>query len=198
MKTLITAFLLSILLGLSACGELPGSSSFPTAIEVTASETNSMVATLTSVRTEIPVWTPTVTQVSMATQTLPPAANSKPVIKTTIGDLVIEGVHTVDQVNGVSAGPDEKLILVSLGKIGVVKLDKSNFSLDSFDKALRNLPGGEVHISGDDGSYSVCSMAGWVGPDYKIFAMGFRVPDSARTYQFVWPGNNPIDLRLDE
>jgi hypothetical protein len=97
----------------------------------------------------------------------------------------------------VSPGPNEKLILITLGKPDQARLDRINFTLDAFDKALRDQSKGEVHISGDDGSYSVCSMAGWVGEKFDVFAMGFRVPATAKTYQLFWPGNEPIDLQLD-
>jgi hypothetical protein len=142
--------------------------------------------------------TPSVNQVSTEISAFALTAIPKPVFTTSIGDLVIEKVQSVETVNGVSAGPDEKLILISVGKIGAVKLDPGNFPLDAFDKAMRNQPGGEVHISGDDGSYAVCSMAGWIAPDYKIFVMGFRIPDTAKKVQFFWPGNDPINLVLDD
>jgi hypothetical protein len=74
------------------------------------------------------------------------------------------------------------------------RLDPESFSLETFDKALRDLSNGEVHISGDDGSYTICSMAGWVGANAEEFAMGFRLPSTAKTLQLFWPGNEPIDL----
>ncbi len=121
-------------------------------------------------------------------------ANSKPTFKTSIGVLAIEAVRYVDEVNGARPGPDEKILLILLSKPGQAKLDPVNFSLEVFDKALRDLTKGEVHIAGDDGSYVICSMAGWVGSQYEDFAMGFRIPKSARTLQLFWPENDPIDL----
>jgi len=138
-----------------------------------------------------------VPQVTIEMPTSASALQLKQVFKTTIGDLEIESVRSVDEVNGVSPGPNEKLILITLGKPGQAKLSKSDFTLEAFDKALRDQSIGEVHISGDDGSYSVCSMAGWVGEKYDSFAMGFRIPATAKTYQLFWPGNEPIDLHLD-
>jgi hypothetical protein len=120
--------------------------------------------------------------------------DSKPIIATTLGNLVIESVRWVDEVNGVKPGPDEKLLLMSISKRGQPKLDPSNFSLDDFDKALRDQTKGEVHIAGDDGSYIICSMAGWVGKQYEDFAMGFWVPKTTRTLQLFWPENEPVVL----
>jgi pimeloyl-ACP methyl ester carboxylesterase len=44
--------------------------------------------------------------------------NSKPIFKTSIGDLAIEAVRWVDEANGVAPGPDEKLLLISISKSG--------------------------------------------------------------------------------
>jgi hypothetical protein len=147
--------------------------------------------------TEMPDWTPTVNPEIIETPTLTTTSLPKPVFKTSIGNLVIQAVRWVDEVNGVSPGPDERLMLITLGKPGQARLDQSNFSLETFDKALRDQSNGEVHISGEDGSYAVCSMAGWVGAKYEEFAMGFRLPSTAKTFQLFWPGNEPIDLHPD-
>jgi hypothetical protein len=53
---------------------------------------------------------------------------------------------------------------------------------------------GTIHILGDDGSETISTMAGWVGPEYKEFAIGFRIPSSLATYQLVWPGNDPVEI----
>ena len=73
-------------------------------------------------------------------------------------------------------------------------MDPEKFSLEAFSNALHDVSDGEVHISGDDGSYTISTMAGWVGENYDEFAMGFRLPATAKTFQLVWPGNEPIDI----
>ena len=145
----------------------------------------------------MPDLTGTVRPVILETPTLTPTVTPNPVFKTSIGDLVIKSVRWVDAVNGVSSGPDERLMLISLGKPDQPRLDRNNFSLEAFDKALRDQSKGEVHISSDDGAYVVCSMAGWIEPKYEEFAMGFRLPSSGKTFQLFWPGNEPIDLNPD-
>lgn len=141
-----------------------------------------------------PAFVVPVTQVQPTIPTSDSTTEDKPIFTTTIGDLTIEAVRWVDEVNGVMPGPDEKLLLISIRKPGQEKLDPNTFSLRDFDIALRDQSNGEVHVGGDDGSYAVCSMAGWVGENYEAFAMGFRIPKSATTIQLFWPGNEPIDL----
>jgi hypothetical protein len=57
---------------------------------------------------------------------------------------------------------------------------------------------GTIHILGNDGSETISTMAGWVGPEYTEFAIGFRVPSSDTIYQLVWPGNDPIEIIAEE
>lgn len=135
-----------------------------------------------------------VIQVPLTTPTPKSTTEDKPIFKTSIGDLAIEAAQWVDEVNGVMPGPDEKLLLILISKPGQEKLNPSNFSLQDFDRALRDQSKGEVHIGGDDGLYGVCTMAGWVGENHDFFAMGFRIPKTAETLQLFWPGNEPIDL----
>jgi hypothetical protein len=123
-----------------------------------------------------------------------PAANSKPVLKTTIGEFVIDSARWVDEVNGVTPGEGEKILLVILTQPGLERLDPEQFSLEAFDKAIHDVSNGEIHISGDDGSTTISTMAGWVGEKHDEFAMGFRLPITAKTYQLFWPGNEPVDI----
>jgi pimeloyl-ACP methyl ester carboxylesterase len=131
----------------------------------------------------------------MPTPTTVSSENTKPAFKTSIGELAIEAVRWVDEVNGARPGPDERIMLISLNIPYQEGLYQSNFSLENFDRALRDQTDGEVHILGDDGSYTTCTMAGWVGEKQAAFAIGFRIPNTARTFQFYWPGNEPIDLK---
>ena len=166
MKPNLAILLLSLLLALTACTGLPARASSPTAVVMEATET----------------------------QTLPPTENPKPALKTSIGDFIIASSRWVEEVNGVKPGPDEKILLVLLAGPNQARLDPESFSLETFEKALRDLSNGEVHISGDDGSYTISSMAGWVGENAEEFAMGFRLPSTANALQLLWPGNEPIDL----
>src|SRR5512142_628016 len=58
------------------------------------------------------------------------AAASRPVLKTSAGDFVIESIRWVDEEPGTKPGSDEKTLLITLGKPGQPKLDISNFSAD--------------------------------------------------------------------
>jgi hypothetical protein len=46
-----------------------------------------------------------------------------------------------------------------------------------------------VYILGDDGSETISPMADWVDNE---FVMGFRLPETVKTYQLIWPDNPPI------
>ena len=166
MKRIWIAFLLTLLLSLSECSGQPASTDAPAEAGVDV--------------TEAPASTS--------------APESKPVIKTTIGDFVIDSTRWVNEVNGVTPGEDEKILLVILTQPGLERLDPKEFSLEAFDKALRDVSEGEVHISGSDGSYTISTMAGWVGENFDEFAMGFRLPVTAKTGQLIWPGNEPIEI----
>lgn len=139
---------------------------------------------------------PTPTETTLPTT--PSTDRPKPIFKSSLGELAIETIRWVNEVNGVMPGPDEKLLLISISKPGQPKIGPSNFSLQAFDKAMREQTNGEVHIAGDDGTYAVCSMAGWVGSQHEMFAMGFRIPKTAKKLQLFWPGNEPIDLYPEE
>lgn len=128
------------------------------------------------------------------TPTLTPGNSAKPLLKTAAGDFVIDSARFVNEINGVTAGPGEKILLVLLRDAEGNPLDPGTFSLEAFDKAMRNLSAGEVHLSGAGGAYAICSMAGWIGEKYDQFAMGFRIAGTVENIQFVWPGNEPIAI----
>ena len=110
----------------------------------------------------------------------------------TMGEFVIASARFVDEVNGEKPGPGEKLLLIELTRPGMESLDPGDFSLEEFQAILQDTTQGMIHILGEDGSETISSMAGWVVPEYKEFAMGFRLTSSVSSYQLIWPGNNPI------
>ena len=169
MKTNWTALLLTLVLCLPACTGLPAAPSVTDAVLEEAAETPAPA----------------------------PEANSKPVLKTSIGDFVIDSARWVDEVNGVTPGEGERILLVILTQPGVERLDPEQFSLEAFDKAIHDTSNGEVHISGSDGSYTISTMAGWVGEKFDEFAIGFRLPVTAEALQLFWPGNEPVDVMPD-
>ncbi len=122
----------------------------------------------------------------------------QPTIHTTMGDFVIPSARFVDEVNGEKPGPGEKLLLVALTTPEMDNLDPSHLSLEEFQNMVQNTDQGTIHILGEDGSQTISSMAGWVGPEYKEFVIGFRVPDTVATFQLVWPGNDPLAIIPDE
>ena len=100
----------------------------------------------------------------------------------------------MDEVNGDKPSPGEKILFIVLAGPGGEALDTDIFFLEEFQKIIPDSNQGTIHILGDDGSETISTMAGWVGPEYKEFAIGFRVPDTLTTYQFVWPGNDPVEI----
>lgn len=115
-------------------------------------------------------------------------------ISTPMGEFVIASARFVEEVNGVKPGPGEKLLLIGLTKPGTDRLDPSSFSLEAFQAMIQDTSQGVIHILGNDGSETISTMAGWVGPEYTEFAMGFRLPGSITAYQLVWPGNDLVSI----
>jgi hypothetical protein len=171
MKTIITALLFCLFLSLTACTGAPAAGNTPATSAVPAKKTN----------------TPTVVAI------FNPAVPS--LLKTAAGDFAIASARLVDEVNGTKAGPNEKILLIPLTGPAQARLDPASFSLETFDKAVHDTSQGEVHLTGSDGLYAICSMAGWVGEKYDQFAMGFRVPATAKTFQLFWPGNAPLAIQ---
>jgi hypothetical protein len=61
---------------------------------------------------------------------------SNPILKTALGDLEIVSARFVDEVNGTTPGPEEKILLVILDRPGVERLEPSTFSLEAFQNAI--------------------------------------------------------------
>ena len=116
------------------------------------------------------------------------------VINTKMGQFAIASARIVDEVNGDKPNPGEKILLIVLAGPGGEALSTDTFSLEEFQKIIPDSNQGTIHILGNDGSETISTMAGWVGPEYREFAIGFRIPDSLITYQLVWPGNDPVDI----
>ncbi len=116
------------------------------------------------------------------------------VINTKLGKFSISSARIVEEVNGDKPGPGEKILLIILAGPGGEALKTDTFSLEEFQKMIPDSTQGTIHILGGDGSETISTMAGWVGPEYTEFAIGFRVPDAITTYQLVWPGNDPIEI----
>jgi len=138
---------------------------------------------------------PAPVQVSPTTpQTANVPSTVNQVINTKMGQLTISSARIVDEVNGDKPGPGEKILLIVLAGPGGEALDTTAFSLEEFQKIIPDSNQGTIHILGNDGSETISTMAGWVSPEYKEFAIGFRIPDSLNTFQLVWPGNDHIDI----
>ncbi len=121
----------------------------------------------------------------------PTATPANPILKTAVGDLAVASARRVDEANGAQAAAGEKILLVALTRPGQAKLAPDSFPLEAFQKAMQDVSNGQVHISTDAGAEAICSMAGWVEGD---FAMGFRVPVTAKTYTLFWPGNESLEI----
>ena len=140
----------------------------------------------------ITFWLVVVLGMSACVPSLPPTLTpAKGTLKTAVGDLAVASARRVDEVNGAQAASGEKILLVILTQPGGAKLTPDSFPLEAFQKAMQDVSNGQVHISTDAGAEAICSMAGWVEGE---FAMGFRVPVTAKTYTFFWPGNEPLAI----
>lgn len=119
-------------------------------------------------------------------------STEKLILNTTMGEFEVSYARFVEEANGVKPGPEEKLLLIGLTRPGLENLDPANFSLEEFQIMVQDTGQGTIHLLGEDASQTISTMAGWVGPEYKEFAMGFRLPSSVTSYQLVWPGNDPL------
>lgn len=123
-----------------------------------------------------------------------PAQPATETLHTAAGDFEVAAGRFVDEVHGVRPEPGEKLLLVPLTGPGGAKLNPASFSLEAFQTAIHDTSNGEVHLEGDDGSYAISTMAGWVDNQAAEFAIGFRVPAGAKTFKLFWPGNKAIEI----
>lgn len=130
-------------------------------------------------------------------QYLPTVVASEPaarrVLKTSIGDFTAVSTSFVEEVNGVKPEPGKKILLIELSRADGSKLEPANFPLADFQKMVQDAKG-EIYIQGNDGSMTISTMAGWVGPEHNQFAMGFHLPETLTGYQLFWPGNDPLPL----
>jgi hypothetical protein len=120
---------------------------------------------------------------------------AQPVLKTSLGDLVIVSARFVDEVHGTKPGPGEKILLLILSQPGLERLNPATFSLETFDKMVHDTSKGPIYILGGDGSETISTMGGWVDEE---LVMGFRVPAAANTYKLFWPDNSPIDIVVEQ
>jgi len=131
-------------------------------------------------------------------ETVQPTSQSvsaeKQILNTAMGEFEVSYVRFVEEANGVKPGPEEKLLLIGLTRPGLENLDPGNFSLEEFQNMIQDTNQGTIHLLGEDGSQTISSMAGWVSPEYKEFALGFRLPSTVTAYQLAWPGNDPLAI----
>jgi hypothetical protein len=80
---------------------------------------------------------------------------------------------------------------VILSRPGQERLEPGTFPLEAFDQMIHDTTYGEIYILGSDGSKTISTMGGWVDGE---FAMGFRLPGTAKGLKLFWPGNTPIDI----
>jgi hypothetical protein len=99
-------------------------------------------------------------------------------LRTAIGDMVYTSARFVNEANSTRPEPGKKLLLVF-----VEQADKSSIDLQQWVDAKM-----QIFIRGDDGSKTLSTMGGFVD---NQFAIGFQVPETAKTYQLVW-GDNTV------
>lgn len=132
---------------------------------------------------------------SSPTETAIPAVLS---FTTTIGDFEIAEARLVEEINNTTAQPGAKILILVLRQPGGGRLDPASFSLEAFNQAIHDLSEGQTHITGDDGSDTISTMAGWTEQGQGDFVIGFQVPEAATKFTFYWPGNEPIELFISE
>jgi hypothetical protein len=120
------------------------------------------------------------------------SATRNQVINTKMGQLTISSARIVDEINGDKPNPGEKILLIILGDPSGEALKTDTFSLEEFQNIIPDPYKGTIHILGNDGSETISNMAGWLGPEYKEFGIGFRMPDAINTYQLFGPGMVPL------
>jgi len=111
------------------------------------------------------------------------------VLKTTMGDFVINSVRLVDEVNDQQSQPGEKFLLVILTDLNGKNLVPGEFLLEDFQKMIQD-SNGQIYVFGKGDFQIISTMAGWVEDE---FALGFRVP-IVDSFTLSWPGNSPIEL----
>jgi hypothetical protein len=116
------------------------------------------------------------------------------VINTKMGQITISSARFVDEVNGDKPNPGEKILLIILAGPSGEALKTDTFSLEDFQTMIQDTSQGTIHILGDNGSETISTMAGWLGPEYKDFGIGFRIPSNLTKYQLFWPGNDPFEI----
>jgi hypothetical protein len=122
-------------------------------------------------------------------------AGQAAVLNTLQGALEVVSSRFVDEVNGTKPGAGQKILLVILDRPGDERLTPDNFSLEAFDLARsESINGQQVHMLTDSGENIISTMGGWINISYDEFAMGFMVPETAQTFQLVWPGNPPVEV----
>ena len=107
-------------------------------------------------------------------------------IHTSAGDFVYVSARFVDEVHGETPEPGHNILLVVLARAEGGEID-----LAAFQEATRGI----VYVLGDDGSLTYSPMAGWVDDEFVI---GFRPPETAGTFQLIWPENPPIEVDPSE
>lgn len=115
----------------------------------------------------------------------PGTAVAPPVIHTSAGDFVYVSARFADEVHGETPEPGNNILLVVLARA-----DGGEIDLEAFQEAQAG-----VYVLGDDGSLTYSPMAGWVDEEFVI---GFRPPETAETFQLIWPENPPIEIDLSE
>ncbi len=134
---------------------------------------------------------------AISTETVSSPDTEYPLLKTTMGDLIIVSARLVDEAHGSKAPPGDKFLLVGLARPGMEKLVMGEFSLEDFRNLILD-SNDEIYILRDDASQLFYSgMGGWFTED--DFVMGFTVfQPLPKSYTLYWPDNPPIPLEVED
>lgn len=121
------------------------------------------------------------------------AEPSPQILKTSIGEFLIDSARVADQVKDVQAPEGEQFLLISFTFTDGTKPVAGELSLEDF-QAMINSGEGDIYVESDDGTKILYTqMGGWLEDD---FVFGFRVP-VGKAYTLHWGGNDPIPLDVD-
>lgn len=121
------------------------------------------------------------------------AEPSPRILKTSMGEFLIDSAWVTDQVKDTEAPEGEQFLLISITFTDGKKPVMGEFSLEDFQTMI-NSGEGDIYVLSDDGTQSFYTqMGGWLEED---FVFGFRVP-VAGAYTLFWAGNDPIALIME-
>lgn len=111
----------------------------------------------------------------------------KPIIKTSMGDLIYISSRFTNEVMDSKPEPGEKILVIVLERLDGIPID-----IEMFAKAQIQ---GSPYLLGDS-SIAIREGAGqgFLVDSLDEFVISFRVPNSVKTFELIWGKNDPIEI----